>query len=651
MEHVPSYSYSALPEPATTIRLLTVQCTLDAGNTITRYTLAPFPLAQAPSYDAISYTWGPRLPTEVVYIAGRRLAVRESCARVLRQLAYFQTSRHYWIDAICINQADADEKNVQVAMMAQIYRTARRVLVCLAAVDVDTVHAVGALHSRDLGDSSADAESHVPGGEAEAGLSGDRRVRYHRGLAKLTMLPYFRRVWIVQELLLAQRVFLLYGYHMVRASRLHSRLLTIVQAHDQQQAEDSLRKAAEEQQQWDHVGAMEALEGLDEIDREHRKDAADIELLSAVAGATFELSRDAINLLAQAAHNGAAEDSHDDLSDTIRYCRTKECEDPRDTVFGMLALIDWHNEPPIQPDYGVTTFELAVRLCARGLEGRIVRQLIRNLRLGAQSPGVVEGVSIRQSTIASGGRARSLSPNRLAELKRNMVAMGQSIGECSHRLKYVGERVIGLAIGTGENWVIPAEDMAKPYRRIIVQDSRGDGGWICIAHASPSVQAGDWIAHPLDVPDHRIHHPTSDGFVLRQWEDGDVFMIVGRAVVWDRLTTRLMPGSAQFEIAFDPEDFVTYAATSLVDETADEALDPDQETSPFEEAWEAADVRICKTACSSLAIKRDPDRWWWLFSPHHTLSESQSMARIGDRLRETAAAVRVDDDDVAVGNG
>lgn len=61
----------------------------------------------------------------------RFLSVRKNCADVLRQLAHFTTSRFYWIDAICINQAGKKEREQQVLLMSNVFGLAQCVLACV----------------------------------------------------------------------------------------------------------------------------------------------------------------------------------------------------------------------------------------------------------------------------------------------------------------------------------------------------------------------------------------------------------------------------------------------------------------------------------------------------------------------------------------
>jgi hypothetical protein len=49
----------------------------------------------------------------------------------LRNFRAESSVRYLWVDAICLNQADNDEKSIQVGLIRDIYRQARRVLVWL----------------------------------------------------------------------------------------------------------------------------------------------------------------------------------------------------------------------------------------------------------------------------------------------------------------------------------------------------------------------------------------------------------------------------------------------------------------------------------------------------------------------------------------
>ncbi|OHE98305.1 HET domain-containing protein [Colletotrichum orchidophilum] len=97
----------------------------------------------SPSYVALSDTWGGEEPCEPLIIqnagpAERQLLMTPNCAAALRLLRRSlsrkmksRSSLSVWVDAICIDQSSNDERNAQVAMMAEIYQRAKTVVVWL----------------------------------------------------------------------------------------------------------------------------------------------------------------------------------------------------------------------------------------------------------------------------------------------------------------------------------------------------------------------------------------------------------------------------------------------------------------------------------------------------------------------------------------
>lgn len=88
-------------------------------------------------YDALSYTWGTEPPSQAITINGWQSFVRENLYRALRRLRRKKTERRIWIDAVCINQLDIEERNAQVDQMKEIFANARRVHIWLGEEDAE----------------------------------------------------------------------------------------------------------------------------------------------------------------------------------------------------------------------------------------------------------------------------------------------------------------------------------------------------------------------------------------------------------------------------------------------------------------------------------------------------------------------------------
>ncbi|KAF1359890.1 hypothetical protein EJ07DRAFT_92521, partial [Lizonia empirigonia] len=81
-----------------------------------------------PAYEALSYVWGtsdnPSYVTVQSELKSGSVSITRNLDIALRHLRYQNVARRMWIDALCINQADDQEKSIQVARMGDIFKTA-----------------------------------------------------------------------------------------------------------------------------------------------------------------------------------------------------------------------------------------------------------------------------------------------------------------------------------------------------------------------------------------------------------------------------------------------------------------------------------------------------------------------------------------------
>jgi hypothetical protein len=119
------YQYTRLPP--NNIRLLTI---LD-GRSPPSCRLDVFSLTDCPPFDALSYTWEDPTLTETITCSRRRLRVTTNVKQALARIAGTGYRGAIWIDAVCINQSDDEEKLDQIPLMEHIYSTATRVIVWL----------------------------------------------------------------------------------------------------------------------------------------------------------------------------------------------------------------------------------------------------------------------------------------------------------------------------------------------------------------------------------------------------------------------------------------------------------------------------------------------------------------------------------------
>ncbi|KAI8626049.1 HET-domain-containing protein [Xylariaceae sp. FL1651] len=106
-----------------------------------------------PNYEALSYTWGSTWNSVEVYVVDtthpspsrRTMNIGDSLATCFRYLRYRDRPRRLWVDAICINQADIHERNIQVRRMGMIYSLANRVVIWVGEAGFGSSHAMSTL--------------------------------------------------------------------------------------------------------------------------------------------------------------------------------------------------------------------------------------------------------------------------------------------------------------------------------------------------------------------------------------------------------------------------------------------------------------------------------------------------------------------------
>jgi Heterokaryon incompatibility protein (HET) len=137
---IPNYQYSPLPSGDRSIRLA-VLYPGDFEDEI-EFRLVHARLDDAPEYESLSYAWGETALTRTTKIEGRALSISLALETALRHLRTRTKDRVLWIDAICINQEDNNERNNQVSFMDDIYATARRVVVWIGPKDGESERAM-----------------------------------------------------------------------------------------------------------------------------------------------------------------------------------------------------------------------------------------------------------------------------------------------------------------------------------------------------------------------------------------------------------------------------------------------------------------------------------------------------------------------------
>ncbi|KAJ3544646.1 hypothetical protein NM208_g2941 [Fusarium decemcellulare] len=227
-----SHLYESLPLSSTTaVRVLDLQdCTgLEDGPVIA--TMRVVDLDTRPFFTALSYVWGEwSMPSDVISCNGYEVPVTKNCLAALRQLNKLGPIT-IWVDSICINQKNNQEKNTQIPLMETIYSSlgAHMVYVWLGEGTKDTDKAMdyfsrgclpfSFLISQKCGDGQA------WGGGIPTGMSMSLRLGWYlylrfftgrltphkKGIEELLNRPWVNRLWTLQEALLSDELVLVCG--------------------------------------------------------------------------------------------------------------------------------------------------------------------------------------------------------------------------------------------------------------------------------------------------------------------------------------------------------------------------------------------------------------------------------------------------------
>jgi hypothetical protein len=77
-------------------------------------------LEKSPPYECLSYMWK-ALPGEItIFCENEAIQVTSNFHAALIALRHISKPRVVWVDAVCINQADDQEKSKQIPLMTQI---------------------------------------------------------------------------------------------------------------------------------------------------------------------------------------------------------------------------------------------------------------------------------------------------------------------------------------------------------------------------------------------------------------------------------------------------------------------------------------------------------------------------------------------------
>lgn len=170
-------------------------------------------------YDALSYTWGTLEKTATVKVNGKPLKITANLHSALQQLRSQDSDKTLWVDAICIDQDNERERGHQVQQMCKIYSQSEEVIVWLGEATHETDILMDSLNQ--LQEYSSTHPYRAWGLKQWTTtwevLHQHEDARLAEGLSLLLSRPWFRRVWVLQEVARSRKARVQCGTKSVKA--------------------------------------------------------------------------------------------------------------------------------------------------------------------------------------------------------------------------------------------------------------------------------------------------------------------------------------------------------------------------------------------------------------------------------------------------
>lgn len=300
----PEYQYKPFNDAAQEIRLLVIQRQqLFWGHL--RCSLIQAKINMLPPYEALSYRWafGNSDKKRRIYLDNQLFFIPESSYQLLHARSSVWRERVVWIDAICINQADSEERSRQLPLMQVVYSNATRVIIWpgdrwdsgMAASMMGYFISLYGAYENAQNRFEELWETHL-------------ETRHWKAMSNLVSDLYFTRMWVVQEVALGNEVQLYMGRQYVPWDI----FLGVLQECGNPQRRDAL---------FSTITAVE------------QKDAPILK--TAKWGPSGALLIAQLRQRSEIVFPGGIPD----LGHLLNACYAFECSDPRDKVFALNGLL------------------------------------------------------------------------------------------------------------------------------------------------------------------------------------------------------------------------------------------------------------------------------------------------------------------------
>jgi len=306
-------------------------------------------LQENPIYEAISYTWADE--SGIVNHSGNLfikssnmiMKITSNCEAALRRFRNELDAKFLWVDSVCVDQKNLLERSEQVELMTRIYKQAQRVLVFIGNPLHDDLQDYDELFDyirtelcrgggvkRIKRQPDSEKFNSICDILSIASNNCSYRLRLRDTLVKFLSYSWFHRIWVIQEVIMAQTVTLYFGTFVIDWEDI------------------SLERHASN---WEYT-TMHHFDFVLEID-------------SAFISIRPDLESDippVLRLRKEIRSKGAR------LIDLLSVSRTCAASDPRDKIFALLGMARAEELPLMRADYTKSiqdTFTEATLYCIR----------------------------------------------------------------------------------------------------------------------------------------------------------------------------------------------------------------------------------------------------------------------------------------------
>jgi hypothetical protein len=268
---------------------------------------------QKPPYFALSYTWASASRDRVLPVNGAKLKITQSVEVLLPYIYRKYRSQYLWIDGICIDQDDPEERAEQVKLMRMIYSKAASCIIWLGKSSVEIDRAI-----RWIPDLAAKFQGYdsslgfTRDSLLERGIPDMTKNSIWTGIWELLGREWFNRVWTFQEAVLPPALELRCGDHLIDTSCLALLASGILSASES--------------------GSLQSM--ITAVDFDKRRARTGMERVLAIARARNRPSRQAPNFLNL-------------LLESWDWQFTKDL----DKIYGLLRLADEDFEANLEVNY------------------------------------------------------------------------------------------------------------------------------------------------------------------------------------------------------------------------------------------------------------------------------------------------------------